>query len=88
MRAGGVTNMAEAFILARTRLAEHTCHREIMLVTDGMPNNDGDPALTIVEAMKARLNGIIINAIGTEDVNESFLNKLTESNGNTSIVQR
>jgi Ca-activated chloride channel homolog len=70
---GGGTNMAEALRLAIQKMEGKTETKVIVVVTDGMPN---DPEFTLATADMAKRNSIDIIAIGTDDADRSFLDKL------------
>lgn len=65
--------MTHALQLATEELTPINGLRAIVVVTDGMPN---DPTTTLSMAQRAKKNGIEIIAIGTDDADKDFLNKL------------
>lgn len=73
---GDRTHMAKAIDKAYGFLKDMSGTRVIVLVTDGMPNGEGDPKTTIRTADMVKNNGIDIIAIGTDDANKKFLNRL------------
>ncbi len=73
------TNIAAAIRLARKRLVDRTGAKAIVIVTDGQPNGPGDPNATLRAGRKAIGDGIDIIAIGTDDANQRFLNKLASA---------
>lgn len=73
---GGSTNLTEAIHLSIGELKSKTALRYIIIVTDGMPDNQ----ITAIRAAKmAHEDGIQVIAIGTDDADRSFLRKLTTS---------
>ena len=74
--AGKSTHMAKAIRLAHTLLAGQPGMRVIVVVTDGLPNGEGDPQASVAAAEAARNAGIYIMAIGTDDADIDFLKRL------------
>ena len=75
--AGKSTHMAKAIRLAHTLLAGQPGMRVMVIVTDGLPNGEGDPQASVVYAEAARKAGIYIMAIGTDDADLDFLRRLS-----------
>ncbi|MGO8741703.1 MAG: vWA domain-containing protein [Limisphaerales bacterium] len=73
LTADGGTNMTAAMQLAVEELTGVNGMRAIVVVTDGMPDN---PATVLSVAQRAKESGIEIIAIGTDDADRDFLNKL------------
>ncbi|MBN1376020.1 MAG: VWA domain-containing protein [Dehalococcoidia bacterium] len=73
---GDRTHIAKAIDKAYDFLKDMSGARVIVLITDGMPNGEGDPKTTIRTADIVKKNGIDIIAIGTDDANKAFLNRL------------
>jgi len=73
---GDLTHMAKAINLANSLLKNISSIRVIVIVTDGVPNEDGDPELTFKAASIAKKNGIDIIAIGTDDADHEFLKRI------------
>ena len=48
----------------------------MVIVTDGMPNGQGDPMSTLKAGEDAKRNGIDIITIGTDDADQEFLKRL------------
>ena len=71
--ASGSTNMAEAISLAHKMLKTLDGSRVIVIATDGQPDNVND---AIKEGQSAKLDGIEIITIGTDDAVQEFLKKL------------
>lgn len=69
----GTTNMAEAFNLAANKFPDSFKFGAVVLVTDGMPDSVND-ALEAANNIKSM--GIEIIAIGTEDANKEFLERI------------
>ncbi len=76
MTASRSTHMAKAIKLAHTLLSGQRGMRVIVIITDGLPNGEGDPQASIMAAEAARKDGIFIIAIGTDDANSEFLKRL------------
>jgi len=81
VEAGGSTNMSDALAIATEKLSGILSPRAIIVVTDGMPDNR-DAALEVAES--AKVKGIDIIAIGTDDADYAFL-KLLASRANLAI---
>jgi Mg-chelatase subunit ChlD len=73
---GKHTHMAKAIRLAHSLLKNQTGMRVMVIVTDGLPNGEGDPQASLKAAEEARKDGIYIIAIGTDDANSDFLKHL------------
>lgn len=73
---GDVTHMAKAVDKAYKLLKDMSGKRVIVVVTDGMPNGEGDPRATLKTADIAKNDGIDIIAIGTDDANKEFLKRI------------
>lgn len=73
---GDTTHMAKAIDLAHRLLKEITGTRVIVIITDGMPNGDGDPESSLKSSDSAKKDGIDIITIGTDDANSEFLRRL------------
>lgn len=70
------THMAKAIKLAHSLLVSKPGMRVIVIITDGLPNGEGDPNASILAAEETRKAGIFIMAIGTDDANTDFLKRL------------
>lgn len=78
IKAGGSTNIADAIQLAKQKLLNKTGFRVMVIVTDGEPT-DGEPTpreATLKAAKEAKIIGIDIITIGTDDADRNFLSKL------------
>lgn len=73
MKAGGSTNMAEAISLTTKNLKDKAGFRVMVIVTDGIPD-DEEAVLRV--AQQAKNKRIDIITIGTDDADEEFLKKL------------
>jgi len=73
IEAGGSTNMADAIRLAAKKLRDKAGFRVMVIVTDGMPD---DEEKALKAAKQAKSNKIDIITIGTDDADEEFLKKL------------
>jgi Ca-activated chloride channel homolog len=73
IRADGSTNMTEAIKIAYSKLVELDSTKVIVIATDGMPDHVRH---SLEEADKAKAAGIDIIAIGTDDADQKFLQKL------------
>jgi len=76
MKPNRSTHMAKAIKLAHSLLSGRPGARVMVIVTDGLPNGEGDPQASILAAEDARRDGIFIIAIGTDDANSDFLKRL------------
>lgn len=76
MELGSLTFMAEGIRLAHVQLKNKPGTKFIVIVTDGVPNGPGDPASTLTAKAAADKDGIHIIAIGTDDADQAFLEKL------------
>jgi Mg-chelatase subunit ChlD len=73
---GYSTYIASAINLAQKKFTGLTGAKAIVIVTDGVPNDWGDPQKSMKAGDKAKKEGIDIIAIGTDDANQEFLKKL------------
>ena len=73
LMANGSTNMTDGIKMAIERLGTIDGLRAIVVVTDGMPD---DPKTTLNTVQQAKERGIDVIAIGTDDADRDFLNKL------------
>jgi Mg-chelatase subunit ChlD len=73
---GDLTHMAKAIDKAYNHLKDMTGAKVIVVVTDGVPNGEGDPETTLRTAKMAKTNGIDIIVIGTDDADREFLRQL------------
>lgn len=73
---GERTHMSKAIDKAHNFLKDMSGVKVIVLVTDGMPNGDGDPKTTLKAADVAKKDGIDIIAIGTDGANKEFLDQV------------
>lgn len=76
IKIGDLTHMAKAINLASSLLKNISSNKVIVIVTDGMPNEEGDPTSTLDAATLAKKNGIEIIAIGTDDADKDFLKRI------------
>lgn len=76
LKAGDLTHMAKAIYLAHDKLKGKAGDRAMVIVTDGMPNGDGDPEASLKAGENAKKDGIDIIAIGTDDADQEFLTRL------------
>jgi Mg-chelatase subunit ChlD len=65
--------MAEAVQVGADHLSSISGMRTLVVVTDGMPDN---PSAVLDIAARAKTSGIEIIAIGTDDADRDFLDKL------------
>jgi Mg-chelatase subunit ChlD len=72
----GGTNMEEAIIVSARCMVGLPGQNIIVLVTDGVPTNRGDPKVTLKAAELAKSRNIDIMAIGTDDADLVFLGQL------------
>jgi Mg-chelatase subunit ChlD len=70
----GGTNLTDALKLAQSKFLNRNVERIILVVTDGMPN-DETSALQVADSCKRM--GVKIQAIGCGQVRQEFLDKLT-----------
>jgi molecular chaperone DnaK (HSP70) len=76
LEADGTTNLSDALVLARQKLASRDRARYVVLLTDGYP----DAAENAVwEAALTREEGIQIVAIGTGDADREYLRRLSNT---------
>jgi molecular chaperone DnaK len=73
LEAGDSTNMTSAIQMAHHKLKINTGARAMVIVTDGMPDN---PESSLQAGESAKKDGIDIIAIGTDDANRAFLEKI------------
>ena len=73
LNASGSTNMKAGIEKAAAELVKSAGLRVIVIVTDGMPDS---PELALAAANKAKESGIDIIAIGTDDADQMFLQKI------------
>ncbi|MBC8274048.1 MAG: VWA domain-containing protein [Chloroflexi bacterium] len=71
--AGGTTNMAAAIRMAKQNLKNRKGRRAMVIVTDGMPDSETD---ALQAATEAKNQGIDIIAIGTDDADQWFLQRI------------
>lgn len=71
--AKGSTNMTEAVQMAKDKLFDKAGEKVICVVTDGMPD---DKKTTLAVTTEARIQGIEIMAIGTDDADKVFLDEM------------
>lgn len=83
--AGGTTDMAAAIRLAETELLKVKRERVMCIITDGVPN---DRAAALAAAENARLRGVDIMAIGTDDADAGFLGRLVSRRELSRKVER
>lgn len=76
METGDNTHMAKAINLAHNLLKGKFGMRVMVIVTDGMPNGDGDPVASLRAGEVAKKAGIDIIVIGTDDADQEFLKRL------------
>lgn len=74
----GSTDMVLAFNQARMNLKRRNARQVIMLITDGIPD---DQTKTLSVANNIKRQGIEIMAIGTSGCNQAFLDKITSKKG-------
>jgi Mg-chelatase subunit ChlD len=74
--ASGSTDMTGALLLAARKLKSRPGERTACLVTDGMPDNR-DSALKAATALQAI--GVDIMALGTDDADKAFLDRIVTS---------
>jgi Mg-chelatase subunit ChlD len=76
MDVGDTTHMSKAINLASNLLKGMPGMRVMVIVTDGMPNGEGDPVSSLKAGQVAKDSGIDIIAIGTDDADQKFLKRL------------
>jgi len=76
METGDNTHMAKAINLAHNLLKGRFGMRVMVIVTDGMPNGESDPAASLRAGEEAKKAGIDIIVIGTDDADQGFLKRL------------
>lgn len=74
LQAGGSTNLTDAIILAMNKLDKYKMNRTICIFTDGMPD---DEESALKAAKEAKMRGIVLLAVGTNDAKFDFLKELT-----------
>jgi uncharacterized protein YegL len=77
------TNMAGAIELGTKRLSRCEGQRAMVLVTDGYPDS---AAGALAAAEQAKRRDIVIIAIGTDDADRNFLQKLARASGLATTV--
>jgi len=82
---GGSTNMTHAIQLAMEKLRSRQGIRVLVVVTDGMPDK---PQRALGAADRAKKEGIDIIAVGTDDADQEFLERLASRSGLATVVQR
>jgi Mg-chelatase subunit ChlD len=73
MTANGSTNMTDAIGMATNELKSSIETKLICIVTDGMPD---DKKSTLEAVNEAKTNGVDIMAIGTDDADKEFLERI------------
>ena len=76
------TDMAEGIMIAADKLRGQPGTRAIVVVTDGIPDNEED---ALAAGREARNEGIDMITIGTDDADQGFLKKLA-SRENLSVI--
>ena len=84
LKSGGSTNMADGITLASTKLAGKPNPLAMVVITDGVPD---DEKAALAAAEKAKKSGIDIITVGTDDADRSFLEKLASRNDLVVVVQ-
>ena len=82
---GGTTNMTHAIELAVEKLGEAKGKRALVIVTDGMPDNE---STALAAARRAKSKGVDIIALGTDDADHEFLKRLASRNELATVVHR
>jgi len=85
LQASGYTDMAKALGLALEMLGDGVGSRVVVLITDGMPDNQGE-ALAVAKVMMAK--GVDIIAIGTDDADRGFLEQIATKTDLAVMVSR
>jgi len=85
IEASGTTNMADAIQLATKKLKNKAGFRVMVIVTDGMPD---DEQKALEAAKQAKSKGIDIITLGTDDADEEFLEKLASRDELNIMVSR
>ena len=80
----GTTNMAAGIDLARESLAGRRGPLAMVVVTDGMPD---DEAATLAAARRAKEARIDVITVGTDDADVAFLRKLASRSGLAVVVE-
>jgi Mg-chelatase subunit ChlD len=73
---GDNTHMGKAINLANNLLKGKFGMRVMVIITDGMPNGEGDPVDSLRAGDEAKKAGIDIIVIGTDDADQAFLKRL------------
>lgn len=73
MMANGSTNMTDGISMATNDLKSGIGAKLMCIITDGMPD---DKTSTLEAIEKAKINGIDIMAIGTDDADKMFLERI------------
>jgi Mg-chelatase subunit ChlD len=73
MAAGGSTNLADAIQLATQCISDASGERVMCVITDGYPD---DVKAALSAARQAAAKGIDIMALGTDDADDEFLQRL------------
>jgi uncharacterized protein YegL len=76
LEVGTTTNMEAAINLSCDLLKGFPGPKAIVIVTDGIPNNPGDPQSSLNAGAFAKSLQIDIIAIGTDDADQAFLQKI------------
>lgn len=76
LEVGETTNLGEAIYLSCNLLKSLSGPKTIVIITDGMPNSDGDPNASLKAGDFAKSQQIEIIAIGTDYADQDFLKKL------------
>jgi uncharacterized protein YegL len=86
LESGGSTNLTDAIKLAHAKLSlNRKKKRVILVITDGMPDNENTALLA---ANDAKRDGIKIEAIGTDSCRQEFLDKLISNDGVGLLIDR
>lgn len=78
IKSGGSTNLTDAIKQAKARFPSARVKRIICIVTDGEPDNR---ETALEAATECKKSGIELFAIGTDDADKDFLDKLTDMKG-------
>ncbi|MFQ6026984.1 MAG: VWA domain-containing protein [Dehalococcoidia bacterium] len=84
LEANGSTDMAAGIGLARVKLGGKLAPLAMVVITDGMPD---DQEAALREAENAKRAGIDIITVGTDDADRSFLRKLASRNDLVVVVE-
>lgn len=85
MAAGGNTDMGSALSLAGRKFKERKGVRVVVLVTDGLPDSRQETSRAAKPLIK---DGVDIITIGTDDADESFLEKISSRKDLAKKVKR